>query len=195
MFLETICILDGEVQNIEAHKKRMQETASYYRFVAPELPDIEALLTDGLRESKIKCRVCYHNDITSITFEKYIPRNIQSLKLINMFPDYAYKFSDRKVMDDLLKLRDGCDEILIIRNGLVTDTSYSNVVFNKDGEYFTPNFPLLNGTKRQKLIKDRVIKEIEIGVDSIKEYKHVWLINALLDIEDNVSLPVNQIFY
>lgn len=195
MFLETICILDGEVQNIEAHKKRMQETASYYRFVAPELPDIEALLTDGLRESKIKCRVCYHNDITSITFEKYIPRNIQSLKLINMFPDYAYKFSDRKVMDDLLKLRDGCDEILIIRNGLVTDTSYSNVVFNKDGEYFTPNFPLLNGTKRQKLINDRVIKEIEIGVDSIKEYEHVWLINALLDIEDNVSLPVNQIFY
>ena len=195
MFLETICILDGEVQNIEAHKKRMQETASYYRFVAPELPDIEALLTDGLRESKIKCRVCYHNDITSITFEKYIPRNIQSLKLINMFPDYAYKFSDRKVMDDLLKLRDGCDEILIIRNGLVTDTSYSNVVFNKDGEYFTPNFPLLNGTKRQKLIKDRVIKEIEIGVDSIKEYEHVWLINALLDIEDNISLPVNQIFY
>lgn len=195
MFLETICILDGEVQNIEAHKKRMQETASYYRFVAPELPDIEALLTDGLRESKIKCRVCYHNNITSITFEKYIPRNIQSLKLINMFPDYAYKFSDRKVMDDLLKLRDGCDEILIIRNGLVTDTSYSNVVFSKDDEYFTPNFPLLNGTKRQKLIKDRVIKEIEIGVDSIKEYKHVWLINALLDIEDNVSLPVNQIFY
>ena len=194
MFLETICILDGEVQNIEAHKKRMQETASYYRFVAPELPDIEALLTDGLRESKIKCRVCYHNDITSITFEKYIPRNIQSLKLINMFPDYAYKFSDRKVMDDLLKLRDGCDEILIIRNGLVTDTSYSNVVFNKDGEYFTPNFPLLNGTKRQKLINDRVIKEIEIGVDSIKEYEHVWLINALLDIEDNISLPVNQIF-
>ena len=194
MFLETICILDGEVQNIEAHKKRMHETASYYRFVAPELPDIEALLTDGLRESKIKCRVCYHNDITSITFEKYIPRNIQSLKLINMFPDYAYKFSDRKVMDDLLKLRDGCDEILIIRNGLVTDTSYSNVVFNKDGEYFTPNFPLLNGTKRQKLINDRVIKEIEIGVDSIKEYEHVWLINALLDIEDNISLPVNQIF-
>ena len=42
--------------------------------------------------------------------------------------------------------------------------------------------------------KDRIIKEIEIGVESIKEYDHVWLINALLDIEDNVSLPVNQIF-
>ncbi len=55
MFLETICILNGEVQNIEAHKKRMHETASYFRFNAPELPDIEALLTDGLRESKIKC--------------------------------------------------------------------------------------------------------------------------------------------
>src|SRR5574344_91793 len=31
----------------------------------------------------------------------------------------------------MLKLRNGCDEILIVRNGLVTDTSYSNVVFSR----------------------------------------------------------------
>ena len=194
MFLETICILNGEVQNIEAHKKRMQETASYFRFNAPELPDIEALLTDGLRESKIKCRVCYHYDITSIRFEKYIPRNIKSLKLINIFPDYSFKFSNRKVIDDLQKLRDGCDDILIVHNGLITDTSYSNVVFRKGSEFFTPNFPLLNGTKRQKLLENKCIKEAEISVDSIKQYDRVWLINALLDIEDDISLPVNQIF-
>ena len=66
-----------------------------------------------------------------------------------MFPDYSFKFSNRKAIDDLLKFRNGCDDILIVRNGLITDTSYSNVVFRKDNMYFTPNFPLLNGTKRQ----------------------------------------------
>ena len=194
MFLETICILNGEVQNIEAHKKRMHETASYFRFNAPELPDIEALLTDGLRESKIKCRVCYHYNITSISFEKYIPRNIQSLKLINILPDYSFKFSNRKVIDDLQIFKDGCDDILIVNKGLITDTSYSNVVFRKDNMYFTPNFPLLNGTKRQKLLENKIIEEAVINVETIKQYDRVWLINALLDIEDDVSLSVEQIF-
>ena len=194
MFLETICILNGKIQNIVSHKKRMQETASYFNFTAPELPDIEALLTDGMHESKVKCRVCYHNEITSIEFERYVPNNLKSLKLINMFPDYSFKFSNRKAIDDLLKFRNGCDDILIVRNGLITDTSYSNVVFRKDNMYFTPNFPLLNGTKRQKLIENRIIEEAVINVETIKQYDRVWLINALLDIEDDVSLSVEQIF-
>ena len=194
MFLETICILNGKIQNIVSHKKRMQETASYFRFNAPELPDIEALLTDGLRESKVKCRVCYHNEITSIEFERYVPNNLKSLKLINMFPDYSFKFSNRKAIDDLLKFRNGCDDVLIVRNGLISDTSYSNVVFRKDNMYFTPNFPLLNGTKRQKLLENKIIEEAVINVETIKQYDRVWLINALLDIEDDVSLSVEQIF-
>lgn len=194
MFLETICILNGKIQNINSHKKRMQETASYFNFIAPELPDIEALLTDGMHESKVKCRVCYHNEITSIEFERYAPKNIKSLRLINMFPDYSFKFSNRKAIDDLLKFRDGCDDVLIVRNGLITDTSYSNVVLRKGNMYFTPNFPLLNGTKRRKLLEQKVIEEVEINVDNIRQYDRVWLINALLDIEDNVSIPVEQIY-
>ncbi len=90
--------------------------------------------------------------------------------------------------------KDGCDDILIVNKGLITDTSYSNVVFRKDNMYFTPNFPLLNGTKRQKLIENRIIEEAVINVETIKQYDRVWLINALLDIEDDVSLSVEQIF-
>ena len=81
-----------------------------------------------------------------------------------------------------------------MRNGFITDTSYSNVVFNKNGELYTPYHPLLNGTKRQKLLSEGVIKEAQISVNSIKEFDRVWLINALLDIEDEVSLPVDHIY-
>lgn len=194
MFLETICIINGKVQNIDAHKRRMQETAFYYGFIAPKLPDIEVLLNDGIKECKVKCRICYHNDISSIKFEKYFPRKIESLKLINASPDYTYKFSDRTVLDDLLRLRNGCDEVLIVRNGLITDTTYSNVVFRKSGQLFTPHHPLLNGTKRQKLIHEGKINEAQIDIDSLRDYDRVWLINALLDIEDNVSLLVEDIY-
>jgi|SRR5690554_523390 len=194
MFLETICILNGIVQNINAHKKRMQETASYYGFIAPELPNIEELLADGIKDCRVKCRICYHNDIRSISFEKYIPKKISTLKLVNASPDYSYKFSDRTVIEDLLQYRNGCDEILILRNGLITDTSYSNVVFSRENQLFTPYHPLLNGTKRQKLLNEGIIKEAQIDVDSLKDYDRVWLINALLDIEDDISLPVDHIY-
>lgn len=194
MFLESICIINGKAQNIDAHKKRMYETASYYGFKAPELPKIEELLTNGIKECKVKCRIVYHHEISSISFEKYIPKKIKTLKLVNASPDYSFKFSDRTVLDNLLKYRNGCDEILIVRNGFITDTSYSNVVFNKNGELYTPYHPLLNGTKRQKLLSEGVIKEAQISVNSIKEFDRVWLINALLDIEDEVSLPVDHIY-
>jgi 4-amino-4-deoxychorismate lyase len=55
--------------------------------------------------------------------------------------------------------------------------------------------PLLNGTKRQLLLSNGIINEAQISVDSINDYDRVWLINALLDIEDKISIPVNQIFF
>lgn len=230
MFLETICLKNGRILNIASHNERMLKTASYFGFKAPELPDIEALLTDSfnnklpvnfeenlrkknnldihnyiyydsnltynvLFESKIKCRVIYHNEIKSISFEKYTPKKIQSLKLVKESPDYAFKFSNRNELENLLKLKDECDDILIVRSGLITDTSYSNVLFSKGNKYFTPKLPLLNGTKRQLLLSNGIINEAQISVDSINDYDRVWLINALLDIEDKISIPVNQIFF
>lgn len=195
MFLETICLLNGKVQNVDAHVKRMESTGSYYGFEPPELPELEEMLTPGMDvNTKLKCSITYHTEINTIVFEHYEPMPVSTLKLVKASPDYAFKFADRTTLNILMDKRAGCDQILIIRNGLVTDTTISNVVFSKDDDLFTPHLPLLNGTKRQKLLKEGRIKEIEINVDNIKEYDKVYLINALIDIEDNISLPVTQIF-
>ncbi len=193
MFLETICVLGGEIQNKQGHEARMRFTAKHFGFEAPSLPDLSLLLPADLQGGKVKCRVLYHTAVEEISFERYVPKRITSLKLIEASVDYSFKWADRQVLNGLLAKKNDCDDILITRNGLVTDTSYSNVVLRKGKEYFTPKPPLLNGTKRQKLLREGVIGEKEIHRDSLCEYDALYLINALLDIEDGEGIPVGNI--
>jgi 4-amino-4-deoxychorismate lyase len=171
----------------------MHQTAEYFRFNAPELPDLEELLSPGMENIKVKCSIHYHNEIISISFERYIPKVINSLKLVNASPDYAFKFSDRRELNNLLNLREECEEVLIVRNGYITDTTYSNVVLQKGDELYTPHNPILNGTKRQKLLQEGSISEKIIKIESLKEYSRIYLINTMLDIEDNISVTVDMI--
>ena len=193
MFLETICIQQGEVQNKPRHEERMYRTASHFGFKSPALPDLLPLLPKKLRDTKVKCRIIYRETIQELTFEPYLPRKITSLKLIEASPDYAFKLADRHTLNDLLEKKGDCDEILITRNGFITDTSYSNVVLRRGDTYFTPEIPLLNGTKRQKLLQEGRITEKQIHRDSLQTYDRVYLINAMLNMEDDISLPAHNI--
>lgn len=194
MFLETICIEDGVVRNLEAHEKRVQRTAAHFGFTAPSLSrELENRMPEQPRKGRVKCRVIYRESIQEVTFERYYPKEIRSLRLIEASPDYSFKYANRTVLNNLLALKGDRDEILIVRHGLITDTSYSNVVLSKRGNLYTPAEPLLNGTKRQKLLQKGIIKEKRIHKDSLPAYDRLYLINAMLDIEDDVSLPTSKI--
>ena len=202
MFIETICILNGMALNLEAHQQRMKRTATHFGFESPSLQsrlgkeeDIKRLLKGDLQEGKVKCRVVYRDTIEEITVERYHPKKVGSLKLMNASPDYSFKFADRSALNELLKQKGSSDEILIVRDGLITDTSYSNVVFRKGSRLYTPDEPLLNGTKRQQLLHEGRVEEAKITPDRLHEYDRVYLINALLDIEDNVSVPTERVKY
>lgn len=84
------------------------------------------------------------------------------------------------------------EELIIVKNGIITDTSYANLVFYNGKEWHTPSRPLLQGTKRQKLIDEGKIKEREIRVHDLKKFTKCSLINAMLDIGE-IELPVNKI--
>lgn len=214
MFLETICIVDGIIRNVDAHAERMRQTGSHFGFtvlgradssrntrksrifeseLARQLSELGTRMPEDLQQGIVKCRVIYRETIKEITFERYLPKKVQSLKLVEASPNYAFKFADRRALNALLEQKGSCDEILITRKGVITDTSYSNVVFNKGDQYFTPKNPLLNGTKRQKLLREGRIREKEIVVDALGQYERVYLINAMLDLGDNISLPVDYI--
>ena len=184
MFLETICIQNGVVQNLQAHVKRMRETAAHFNFSAPDISNLETFVPKSIKKcAKVKCRIVYHTKINNITFEKYIPKVVKSLKLVNASPDYSFKFSDRTILNALLSQKGDADEILIVRNGYITDTSYSNVVFRKKNDFFTPDTYLLNGTKRQLLLQNGIIREKQITVENLDEFEEIFLINAMLGLE------------
>jgi 4-amino-4-deoxychorismate lyase len=85
------------------------------------------------------------------------------------------------------------DDILIIKNGFITDTSFSNIAFFDGTQWFTPFTYLLNGTQRQHLLRQGAIVETEITPSDLKQFRYAKLINAMLDLETSPLIDIQNI--
>lgn len=193
-FIETIAIRDGRVINRECHLKRMRETAAHFGFPPPGLPDLADIMPISLKSGPVKCRVLYERLIRDITFELYTPRKITSLIAVNADKlDYAFKYADRRALEYEEWKRKGFDEVIFLKNGFLTDSSFSNIVLRRGNEYITPETYLLNGTQRQRLLKTGCIKEFPVHITALKEYDELILINAMLNLKNGLRLPISAI--
>lgn len=190
VFVETLKIENGKIYNLEVHQERMQKTAFCHFETEPKLNIDISSIPPHLQEGRIKCRVLYSADITATEFHAYRLKTIRSLRIVeDNYIEYSHKSIDRNHLNSLFEQRNGADDIIITKNGKITDSSSANLVFESfDGELFTPKTYLLEGTKRKFLLKNNIIKEREIMTNDISLYKKVYLINAMIDIEDNVSV-------
>jgi 4-amino-4-deoxychorismate lyase len=194
LLFETIQIRNGKLMNANYHQQRMNSSSQALfgkrvDFTLTSL-NIPPEATNGI----VKCRILYKSTVEKIEFQPYIPKKINSLKLVfdNQI-SYSHKFSDRSVLIQLLKQKGMADDILIVKNGRITDTSYSNIVFRKGSEFFTPNTFLLNGTKRQQLLDDGLIKEMVFSEEVISEMDSLILINSMLDLDSGVNVNISSI--
>lgn len=195
-FIETIKVKDGRFYNLPLHLERMAQTAQKHFQSTPTLHLTSELIPEELNRGLVKCRIVYGKETEEIRFSRYGFRRIESLQLVEDDTiDYTFKSTDRSAFEHLLKQKGTCDDILVVKQGLITDTSYSNVVFESADGFFTPSSFLLNGIKRFALLRSCRIREMEINVEDIKQYDRIYLINALIDLEDRVSLPVSAIHY
>lgn len=109
-------------------------------------------------------------------------RQVQSLRLVRAdTADYRYKSADRSELEALYSLRGNQDDVLIVRNRLLTDTSIANVALEKGGAWYTPATPLLKGTKRAWLLEQGTLKERDIPADDVYSYSRIALFNAMID--------------
>jgi 4-amino-4-deoxychorismate lyase len=143
----------------------------------------------------VKCRILYKNRIELIEFKPYVQKQIQSLQMvIDNNISYSHKLADRSQIIALLKQKGEADDILIVKNGRITDTSFGNVVLCKGNEYYTPSSFLLNGTKRQQLLNDGFIKVQDISPDDLFCMDKLVIINAMLDLDSGVELNISSVF-
>ena len=188
-FLETIKILDGEIFNIDYHQKRYENVLS--SFGVKDIQDLKEFIKPP-KDGIYRCRLVYSivNSNIEVSYHKYKKREISSLKLVyDNDIDYSKKYSERNDIDRLYKLRDKCDEILIVKNNLVADTSIANIAFYDNGVWLTPKQPLLKGTTRQRYLDNGKIIEADIFIEDINKYSKVALLNAMIDFDiiSNIS--------
>ncbi len=182
-FFETIRIEDGQVCNIKWHQKRYERTVSHFGgkklFLLAEL--IDAPDDKGL----FRCKLIYTpKEIVDINYFPYKKRSISSLRLVEADDiDYSYKYFDRSGLDALFAKREECDEVLIVKKGLICDTTIANVAFFDGREWITPASPLLEGTTRARYIEEKKIVPKEITPRMLGSFTKIALLNAMIDFD------------
>jgi 4-amino-4-deoxychorismate lyase len=191
--IETIKVENGKLQNMQFHAERFARSRELlFHLPSEHLLENCIKIPDEARKGIFKCRVIYSDRIHSVEFIPYLPRIIHSLQLVyDEDIDYSFKFEDRSRIETL-KHKTGADEILIVKNGLITDTSFSNIVFFDGRRYLTPSIPLLRGTRRARLLSEGRIEEAHLRPDDILNFSHAFLINAMTGLEEGLPiLPGN----
>ena len=193
-FIESIKVEDQKAFLMEFHQKRVNDTFAH--FGAQGSIDLEKIFKslehdeDGL----YKLRIVY--DLNRNFKHQMIPYaipEIENFQLVenNSF-DYSFKFEERKEFEKM-KTKAKTEEIIIVKNNHITDTSYTNILFLKGETWYTPTTYLLNGVMRQHLLKEKKIKEAEITIQNIREFSHFQLINSMNDFDDMFIYPIERI--
>jgi 4-amino-4-deoxychorismate lyase len=194
LLLESIKILNGKVYNLTLHEQRANRSRKMLFGIERPLNLRKAIVVpEKFKTGLVKCRVIYGENIETVSFSFYDKRKINSAKVIieDNVP-YDHKYVIRKELDALYAKREHHDEIIITKNGMVTDAYYFNLVFEREGKYFTSDTPLLQGIQREKLILSQKVQEIPIHIDEISSYERLHFVNALNPLGRNV-LEVAQI--
>ncbi len=193
-FIESIKVESKKVHLLDFHQARVNRTLSAHgvseRFSLEEV--FEALKHQ--EEGLFKMRVVYDLSLSySVQMIPYAFKEIERFQLVkNDEIEYSFKKENRASLEEM-KNKAQAEEIIIVKNNQITDTSYSNLIFLKNDVWYTPNSCLLNGVQRQSLLSQNKIQETEITLENVCEFSHFKLINALNDFDETFTYPLKRI--
>ncbi len=154
LFFESIKLLNGEIQLLEYHQNRMKNTVDK-AFGIHKAFDLKSTLEIPCTQAQgqFKLKITYSKHIESVEIQPYEIKNHSKVLISeNNDIDYSLKFSDRTLLDLPLIQNSGFDDVIFIKNKVLTDANYSNIVLFDGQNWFTPASHLLNGVKRQYLL-------------------------------------------
>lgn len=182
---ETLCIEQQQIKNCAYHQQRYERALyQFYGESAVEIYDLFEIIhlqPEFLNLTPLtRCRIDYNATTFQIQFFPYQRRKIATFQpVICDDIDYSLKFTDRTLLNRLLAQRGDCDEIMIIKQGKVTDCSIGNLAFRLGEHWFTPDSPLLAGTQRRYLLEQGILQEIPIFVEDVLKFDEIRVINAM----------------
>lgn len=128
-----------------------------------------------------KLRLEYGAKLHRYEILPYVSRPVHSIRIIDADElRYGKKFAARTDIHQLMERRGAFDDVLMIQRGHVTDTSYANVALFDGSHWYTPAWPLLRGTRREKLLQDGTLRASVIRERDLGNFERVRLVNAML---------------
>lgn len=196
-FVETIKIKGGEARAIAYHQERLERTLWHFfpsLCNATSMPSLEKLVAPTADMDFYKARVVYgEQGVKDITYAAYAMREIKSLQVVeNDAITYDYKSADRSSLNALVAQKGNCDEIVIVKHGLLTDTSFTNLAIYDGNHWITPKRPLLLGTKRAALLDKGIIQEADITLNDLRNAVKVSLFNAMIEFGER-EVPIGNV--
>ncbi len=188
VLLETIRCVNGVALYLEYHQKRVDESR-----IALFDTNHSLVLRDYIAPPKhgvFRCRIVYSRTIHTIEYLPYLPKSIRTLQIVSSIISYDYKFADRSSLEALKKKYPKADDIVIEKDGFITDTSIANLAFFDGKVWFTPDKPLLEGTTRKRLLESGFLTPRAIKKEDLGYFKNVSLMNAMIGFH-----PIKSIFF
>ena len=193
-FIESIKIENGQAFLLNLHQQRIYQTFANFHHKC--IINLHALLSSLQPPQKglYKWRIIYNlNGNFEHQFIPYSFTEIKDFELVeNNEINYSFKYLDRTHLDTMKK-QASTQEIVIVKKGFITDTTFSNLIFLKNGIWHTPKTFLFNGVQRLNLLHLGIIQETEINLENLKEFSHFQIINAMNDFNSSFIYPINKI--
>jgi 4-amino-4-deoxychorismate lyase len=188
LLLETIKIEEGEIHNLPYHQERCEQSRQTL-FQSTDTLNLSSLIQPP-KTGLYRCRILYAEALHSIEYIPYVPKEIHSMKIVPSEIDYAFKYADRAALNALLDAHQEVDEVIIEKEGYLSDTTIANIAFYDGKRWFTPEIPLLEGTMRAKLIDEGFLQTKKIKKSDLSHYTQVALMNAMIGFK---VLNINSI--
>lgn len=178
---ETILISNGAAQNLAYHQARFERTQKELFGVISHIKLKDYI--DISNNIDMRCKLVYSDSIVSCEVLPYIKKQIKKLILLDSCIKYTYKLLKREELDALYDKRGAADDVIIVKDGFVSDTTTANLAFFDGSKWLTPAKPLLGGTTRQRLLDEGFLSVADILAKDIKNFERVAIMNALRGFE------------
>lgn len=172
---ETIKVEDGKLLNLEYHQKRVDYTREFFGF--EDKLELKKQSFELPQRGEFRLRVDYDKEIKSFTCKEFKSRAFKEFKIVKSDIEYNYKYANREELD---ALKEDDKEIIIVKNGFLTDTTIANIALQKEGCWLTPKTPLLRGTTRARLIDSGFLKCENLTLTDLKKAENFAIMNALV---------------